>query len=334
MVAYVPAVLLFVAFCVGTLHERRRFSNAVLLGLSLTFAAAAWLAGLARSQPAAGREIGIVLVLLVAVGIAILAWFLISNGVTMVRKEGRSPANLLSLLTGLALVVLLALMITALILENVTLVVVTGTVLALAGYIAFLFVCFVVYAFLYGRLHIHRKADYVVVLGAGLINGTRVSPLLAGRLERARAVHTRLTARGRQPVLLASGGQGPDEGLPESHAMAEYLIERGFPAALIEREDRSTTTEQNLRYSKSIMEKAHPDYKCVVVTNNYHVFRAAVTARREGVRGHVVGSPTAAYFWPSAMIREFVAILRTYWRTNLAVCLLLVLGGACIWLLR
>lgn len=116
--------------------------------------------------------------------------------------------------------------------------------------------------------------------------------------------------------------------------MAEYLIERGFPAALIEREDRSTTTEQNLRYSKSIMEKAHPDYRCVVVTNNYHVFRAAVTARRAGVRGHVVGSPTAAYFWPSAMIREFVAILRTYWRTNLAVCLLLVLGGACIWLLR
>lgn len=333
MLAYVPAVLIFVAFCVGTLRERRRFSNAVLLGLSLTFAAAARLAELARSQPATGREIGIVLLLLVAVGIVILSWFLISNGVTMVRKEGRSPANLLSLLTGLALVALLALMITALILKNDTLVVVTGTVLALAGYIAFLFVCFVVYAFLYGRLHIHRKADYVVVLGAGLINGATVSPLLAGRLERARAVHTRLTAHGRQPVLLASGGQGPDETLPESHAMAEYLIERGFPAALIEREDRSTTTEENLRYSKSIMEKANPDYRCVVVTNNYHVFRAAVTARRTGVRGHVVGSPTAAYFWPSAMIREFVAIFLTYWRTNLAVCLLLVLGGACIWLL-
>ncbi|WP_405406637.1 YdcF family protein [Streptomyces sp. NBC_01104] len=333
MLAYVPAFLIFVVFCVGTLRERRRFSNAVLLGLSLTFAATAWLAGLARSQPATGREIGIVLLVLVALGVAILSWFLISNGVTMVRKEGRSPANLLSLLTGLALVGLLALMITALILKNDTLVVVTGTVLALAGYIAFLLVCFVVYAFLYGRLHFHRRADYVVVLGAGLINGTTVSPLLAGRLDRARTVHTKLTARGRQPVLLASGGQGPDEKLPESHAMAEYLIERGFPAALIEREDRSTTTEENLRYSKSIMEKANPDYRCLVVTNNYHVFRAAVTARRTGVRGHVVGSPTAAYFWPSAMIREFVAIFLTYWRTNLAICLLLVLGGACIWLL-
>lgn len=55
MLAYVPAALIFVAFCVGTLHERR-FSNAVLLGLSLTFAAAAWLAELARSQPATGRR--------------------------------------------------------------------------------------------------------------------------------------------------------------------------------------------------------------------------------------------------------------------------------------
>ncbi|MFG3137190.1 YdcF family protein [Streptomyces sp. NPDC048211] len=333
MLAYVPAFLIFLAFCVGTLRERRRFSNAVLLGLSFVLAAAAWLTELARSQPATGREIGVVLFLLVSVGIVILAWFLISNGVTMVRKEGRSPANLLSLLAGLALVALLALMTTALTLKNETLMVVTGTVLALAGYIAFLFLCFIAYAFLYGRLHIHRKADYVVVLGAGLINGVTVSPLLASRLERARAVHTRLAARGRQPVLLASGGQGPDESLPESHAMADYLIERGFPAALIEREDRSTTTEENLRFSRSIMEKAHPDYRCVVVTNNYHVFRAAVTARRTGVRGQVVGSPTASYFWPSAMIREFVAILLTYWRTNLTICLLLLLGGVGIWLL-
>ncbi|MFD8685967.1 YdcF family protein [Streptomyces sp. NPDC059651] len=333
MLAYVPAFLIFLAFCVGTLRERRRFSNAVLLGLSFVLAAAAWLTELARSQPATGREIGVVLFLLVSVGIVILSWFLISNGVTMVRKEGRSPANLLSLLAGLALVALLALMTTALTLKNETLMVVTGTVLALAGYIAFLFLCFIAYAFLYGRLHIHRKADYVVVLGAGLINGVTVSPLLASRLERARAVHTRLAARGRQPVLLASGGQGPDESLPESHAMADYLIEHGFPAALIEREDRSTTTEENLRFSRSIMEKAHPDYRCVVVTNNYHVFRAAVTARRTGVRGQVVGSPTASYFWPSAMIREFVAILLTYWRTNLTICLLLLLGGVGIWLL-
>ncbi|MFD0070497.1 YdcF family protein, partial [Streptomyces sp. NPDC127574] len=95
---------------------------------------------------------------------------------------------------------------------------------------------------------------------------------------------------------------------------------------LIEREDRSATTVENLTCRQALMEKANPDYRCVIVTNNYHVFRAAVTARRTGVRGHVIGAPTASYFWPSAMIREFVALLVAYRRTNAAIFLLVLLS--------
>ncbi|WP_327287312.1 YdcF family protein [Streptomyces sp. NBC_01198] len=332
MLAYAPALLCFLLFSAGVARERRRFGNAVLLGLTAVFTLGAWLFELHEDHPTLGRDLGIALVVLAGLGIVTLSWFLISNGVIMVRKEGTRPANLLSLLAGIALVSLLVLLITTLVLHNRTLAAVTGTAVALAGYVAFLFLCFVVYAFLYGRLNLRRrKADYVVVLGSGLVGGSTVSPLLASRLERARAVHRRLSRRGRNPVLLASGGQGPDEKLPESHAMAGYLVARGFPAELIECEDRSTTTEENLRFSKSIMEKANPEYRCVVVTNNYHAFRAALTARRVGIRGHVVGSPTAAYFWPSAMIREFAAIFLAYRRTNLAFCLLFFLGGGAIW---
>jgi uncharacterized SAM-binding protein YcdF (DUF218 family) len=333
MLVYAPALVCFFLFSVGVLRERRRFGNAVLLGLTAVFASAAWLVELRGAHPLLARNLAVALLVLVGLGIVTLAWFLISNGVIMVRKEGTSPANLLSLLAGIALVALLALAVTTVVLHNRTLAVVAATAIALAGYVAFLFLCFVVYAYLYGRLHLRRRADYVVVLGSGLVGGSTVSPLLASRLERAHAVHSKLSRRGRRPVLITSGGQGPDEELPESHAMADYLVARGFPAALIEREDRSTTTEENLRFSKSLMEKANPGYRCVIVTNNYHVFRAAVTSRRTGVRGHVVGSPTAAYFWPSAMIREFVALFLTYRRTNLGICLLVFLGGGFIWLL-
>ncbi|CAG6390785.1 YdcF family protein [Streptomyces cocklensis] len=331
MLAYAPALLCLLMFCAGVVHERRRFSNAVLLGLTFLFAGSAWLFELHRTHPVLGRNLAIALLLVVALGIVTLAWFLISNGTVMVRKEGTRPANLLSLLAGVALVALLVLLVATLILRNRTLAAVTGTAVALTGYVAFLFLCFVVYAFLYGRLNPPRRADYVVVLGSGLAGGATVPPLLASRLERARAVHARQSRRGRQPVLLTSGGQGPDEKVPESHAMADYLVERGVPAELIEREDRSTTTEENLRFSRRIMESANPDYRCVIVTNNYHAFRAALAARRAGVRGYVVGSPTAAYFWPSAMIREFAAIFLTYRRTNLAFCLLFFLGGGAIW---
>ncbi|MGY0490311.1 YdcF family protein [Streptomyces sp. WG-D5] len=331
MLVYAPAVLFFLMFCFGVVRERRRFSNAVLLGLSAVFALAPWVLELVREGRELNRTVVVLLVALAMLCVAVLAGFLIANGVTMLRKEGRSPANLMSLLAGAALAGLLVLLVVALIRQTRTLLVVAGTAMALAGYIAFLFLCFIVYAFLYGRLHLRRRTDYVVVLGSGLVNGSTVPPLLASRLDRAHRLHTALSKRGRRPVLLTSGGQGPDEELPESHAMADYLVERGFPAELIEREDRSTSTDENLRFSKALMEKARPDYRCVMVTNNYHVFRAAVTARRVGVRGHVVGAPTAAYFWPSAMIREFVALFLAYWRTNVGICLALLLGGVLVW---
>ncbi|MFJ5289500.1 MULTISPECIES: YdcF family protein [unclassified Streptomyces] len=334
MLIYVPAALLLLLFCARVLGDRRRIGNAVLLGLSLVLATGASLADLSLGHPVLAKNVAVALAALLALGIVTLACCLLTNGVVMVRKEGASPGNLLSLLSGTALLCLLALLVTAAVTQQRTLLVVAATVAALAGYIGFLFLCYLGYAFVYGRLYIPRKADYVVVLGSGLAGGTTPPPLLTNRLDRGRKVYARLAARGRRPVLLVSGGQGPDEKVPESHAMADYLVERGIPAAAIEREDRSTSTDENLRFSAEIMEKARPHYRCVIVTSNYHAFRAAVSARRAGVRGHVMGAPTAAYFWPSATIREFVALFVLYRRTNLAVCLILLLGGFLLWWLR
>lgn len=142
----------------------------------------------------------------------------------------------------------------------------TGTAVLVVGYISFLFVCFAGYAFLYGRHRPRRGVDFAVVLGSGLIGCERVPPLLASQLPRGRAVYEKQAARGNPPVLITSGGQGPDEKLPESHAMANYLVERGFPEGHIEREDPSRTIEENLLFSKAIMERAKPDYHCVVAT--------------------------------------------------------------------
>lgn len=331
MLAFVPALLFFALFVIGVLRDRRRFGNGVYLGLAVLFALAAVVGKLGTADSVAGLVAAVAIVVLPALGVIILACFLIANGVQMVRKEGRSPANLLSLVAGLGILSVVALLIVAVALRSRVLLVIGATATGLVGYVAFLFLCFVGYAFLYGRLRVRRRADYVVVLGSGLIDGVKVPPLLVSRLERARSVYDRLVARGERPVLLASGGQGPDEEVPESHAMADYLIQRGFPADRVVREDRSRNTEENLRFSKTIMERADPGYRCIVVTNNYHAFRAALMARRAGVNGQVVGSPTAAYFWPSATIREFAAIFLDHKVVNLGVCVLLVLGGGAIW---
>ncbi|MFI5647976.1 hypothetical protein ACIA8Q_25575, partial [Kitasatospora sp. NPDC051705] len=84
--------------------------------------------------------------------------------------------------------------------------------------------------------------------------------------------------------------------------------------------------------AEALRDPAHPlaaaaVYHCVVVTNNFHAFRAALTARKTGVNGHVFGSPTAAYYWPSATIREFAAVFLAHKLVNFGICGLLALCG-------
>lgn len=327
MIAYAPAALFFLLFGIGVLRDRRQFSNAILLGIAVSLLSLAVLAEL-RKAPTLVVEIAIAaIVLLPTLGTAALIWFLISNGLTMIRKEGRRPANLLSLLAGLGILAVIAMLFVAIASGSPRLVIVVATLLLVIGYVSFLFACFIGYAFLYGRHRPRRDVDFVIVLGSGLIGGERVPPLLASRLNRGREVYEKQAARGNPPVLITSGGQGPDEKLPESHAMADYLLERGFPEEHLQREDRSRTTEENLLFSKAIMEQAKPDYRCVVVTNNFHAFRAALLARQTGLNGHVFGSPTARYYWPSATIREFAAVFLSHKIINFGICGLIGLGG-------
>ncbi|GLW14570.1 hypothetical protein Stsp01_13130 [Streptomyces sp. NBRC 13847] len=329
LVFAVPAGLSFLLFLARVRRDPRRFSNAVLLGLTLVLATVALLAQLADGGAPAPLFWAVTLtVLLLALSVLVLAFFLIANGVQMIRKEGPRPANLLSGLAGVSILGVVALALTAYHTNSAPLQDVAGAALLVSGYVSYLFASFLVYAFVYARLIVRQDVDYVVVLGSGLIGGSRVPPLLASRLDRARAVYERQAARGTRPVLITSGGQGPDEDLPEADAMAAYLIAHGVPESHVLREDRSRTTEENLRFSAAIMQERNPEYRFVAVTNNFHVFRAALTARRTGIDGHVIGSPTAAYFWPTATIREFTAIFLHHKKINLGVCTLLTLFGA------
>jgi len=262
----------------------------------------------------------------IPVAIAVLAVFLVINGVTMLRREGRRPANLLSLLAGLGIIGFVIFSVAVQKIGWEPLAAVRSMLVGVLTYISFLFVCFLAYAFVYSRVRSSRKVDFVIVLGAGL-RGSRVPPLLASRLDRAKQVFDRAVRKGRSPLLITSGGQGPDEDIPESHAMASYLIERGVPGDRVLREDRSTSTMENLTFSRELMVGLRPNYRCLIVTNNFHAFRAALTARKAKVNGQVVGSPTAAYYWPTATIREFVAILFSHKYLNGGICLLIGVGA-------
>lgn len=143
--------------------------------------------------------------------------------------------------------------------------------------------------------------DYVVVLGTGLL-GKQVTPLLAARITRGIEIYRKNPGS----KLIMSGGQGPGEDIPEAEAMAEYAENLGISKEDIIIENKSRTTNENLRFSHNLMK---PNSRFCIVTNSYHVYRALVLAKRQGLQCTGYGAKTKWYFTLNAFVREFIAYL-------------------------
>lgn len=150
----------------------------------------------------------------------------------------------------------------------------------------------------------------VVVLGAGL-HGTRVSGVLASRLDAAYAYHQ----KNPDAVLVVTGGQGPGEDIPESQAMKAYLIEKGIPAEQILEENKSVSTEENFRFAHQILTEygMEPDAAIAYVTSGFHCYRAGKYALKAGFAdARSVASPIGPTSILPCYMREVLAILY-YW---------------------
>ena len=240
--------------------------------------------------------------------------FLVYNGLVLLRKEGKSKANLLSLLMGVAILLLFALFFLrtsfhdGLFYRNP----IWNNLFILIFYSYFLFglafAGFMLYSYLYLFIPKKKHYDFIIIHGAGLLGGEGVTPLLKKRIDKAVEAFHQMDNP--QVKLIASGGQGADEKISEAQAITNYLIEEtDIPADKIILEDKSRTTYENLLFSKALGEKEVTEPVFLFVTNDYHVFRTSVYARNAGLKGDGLGCATASYYIPSAFIREFVAIV-------------------------
>lgn len=163
--------------------------------------------------------------------------------------------------------------------------------------------------------------DYLAILGCGIRADGTPCPLLAGRVDRAVDFDAARVAAGDAPaVFVPSGGQGPDEPVSEAQSMGTYLqTQRGIPQDRIVLEDRSTTTRENMAFTREVIERhAGRDVSELRVgfsTTNYHVFRGYVCAHLAGMPVEGMGSKTKYYFWPNAFLREFVGLLANQWKS-------------------
>ena len=289
-------------------QEPRRLANAGWIAAAVLLSIQT-LAFLGFAAPLMGLSVLMFLSPLMAVG---LAGFLILNGVVMLRRERFSLAHSLSLLAGVGLVAAMVVCIFVVLTGERRAFPVPTFIMLTTGWVALMFFCFVGYSWFYQRIVRRIHPDFIMVLGAGVPSG-KVTPLLAGRIDRALGVWRGEIKAGRRPLLVMSGGQGPDEPVSEARAMADYALEQGVPEAALVLEDHSTTTRENFQMSTELVRaepRLGPHATGVAVTSNYHAMRAALLAHDLGTGIQVLGARTAWYYWPSAMLREFVAVVQ------------------------
>ncbi|MEG2638513.1 MAG: YdcF family protein [Clostridiales bacterium] len=162
---------------------------------------------------------------------------------------------------------------------------------------------------IYGNVdNVSADEDAVIVLGAGL-RGDRVSLTLAQRLNAAYDYWQ----RNPNSLIVVTGGQGPQETVPEAQAMAKYLVAKGVPQTQIIEEDKSTSTAKNFGNAKKILDdKFGEKYSVAYVTNAFHIYRAGQIAEDQGLNATHYHAGLSWYMTPVVYFREFAAVLN-YW---------------------
>lgn len=336
-----PAVIPGVLFVYSFIKEPRQFRNALFL-----FATLAW-SSILLVLRLNNFILGLILVTLVLLTPFLTIGFLLINTIVVVRNNGFSLTSMLPFLMAGFLVLLIA---SPTIVNYFDpdvrhiIVFVLGLFTLEGLWFSFTFMALLFYSWVYRLLPRRRQYDYIIIHGAGL-DGPRPTPLLAGRIDKALELWKKQHQHGK---FVVSGGQGADEVVSEAQAMRDYLLDKGVSADAILMEDKSTTTWENLRYSLAIINAdratgvgatsaatvasrdvtttasdastsdvsgtatSSSGFTTAVVTSDFHVFRCAEYAHNLGIKADGIGSHTKGWYWPTAFIREFIAITKAH----------------------
>lgn len=154
----------------------------------------------------------------------------------------------------------------------------------------------------------NEKVESIIVLGAGLKGETPTLVLV----ERLNYTIKYLQNNGDTKVIV-SGGQGPGETITEAEGMKRYLVSHGVSESIIIKEEQSTSTYENMLLSKKIYEKMFGKKlkKVMIITNDFHMFRSKLLARRAGLEPYGISSATPWYIYPNVYLREFFAVFKS-----------------------
>lgn len=138
------------------------------------------------------------------------------------------------------------------------------------------------------------QADCILILGAGVWDGDRPSPMLADRLDEG----LRLYNEGIAGKILVSGDHGRTN-YDEVNVMKKYLIDAGVPSEDIFMDHAGFSTYESMYRAKAVFGVE----KLVVVTQKYHMYRALYICDRLGLEARGASADPRAY--RGALMRNF-----------------------------
>ena len=149
----------------------------------------------------------------------------------------------------------------------------------------------------------------VIIVPGARIYGDRPSLMLSYRLDRAAS----LAACNGESSLVVSGGRAEGDAYSEAQVMKAYLMELGIAEDRIYLEDRSTDTDENMRYSAQVIAQNSLSGQVVVSTDAFHQLRCAIFAREAGLGNvYAVSGKSPWGLIPCYWVREFCGVAHHY----------------------
>ena len=150
-----------------------------------------------------------------------------------------------------------------------------------------------------------EKSDVAIVLGC-VVNGDKPGIFLKGRINAA----YKYLNENPNAIAVLSGGQGNGENISEAKCMFNCLTEMGIDKSRLLIEDKSTSTRENFKYSKEIIEKnGIKSKKITIITNDFHECMASEFAKQNGFKPLRYPSKTPWNGYMPFATREIFAII-------------------------
>lgn len=232
--------------------------------------------------------------------VVLIGAFIVISNISLVRHEGISIRRFLGI-------------------PVMTLGIISGLLsrFYIVGSILCLIQCTMLAYFIMCYIAVRRKPkldkDFVIILGCLISKSGGLLPLLKQRTNRAIHFAWEQEIAGGHPVkYVPSGGQGKNEVISEGSAIEMYLLSHGAENYEVYTDKLSKNTYENMLFSKRIIDEQMSNAKVAFATTNYHVFRSGILAKMVGLNAEGISAKTKWYFWPDALVREYIAFMKMF----------------------